>query len=186
TARTRRVLASMATTDGSLMTMPRSRTWTRVLAVPRSIPMSREKMPRIRSSMAGRRSLVVGLRVAGGLGGGHGRANGPGSGESRGVAAGWGGKPRQYNPATQADHPGVELRDARGTSGCRLDALRQPGRCLPGSFCHERIALALEQPPRVIARGDRPRAVPARLEHLGEPRKGLGVEVQAVRPADDL
>ena len=51
TARTRLVLASMATTDGSLMTIPRSRTWTSVLAVPRSIPMSREKRPRIRSSI---------------------------------------------------------------------------------------------------------------------------------------
>ena len=51
TASTRFVLASMATTDGSLMTIPRSRTWTRVLAVPRSIPMSREKRPRIRSSI---------------------------------------------------------------------------------------------------------------------------------------
>ena len=43
TARTRLVFASIATTDGSLMTMPRSRTWTSVLAVPRSIPMSREE-----------------------------------------------------------------------------------------------------------------------------------------------
>ena len=51
TARTRFVLASMATTDGSLMTIPRSRTWTSVFAVPRSIPMSREKKPRIRSSI---------------------------------------------------------------------------------------------------------------------------------------
>ncbi len=51
TARTRFVLASIATTDGSLMTIPRSRTWTSVLAVPRSIPMSREKRPRSRSSM---------------------------------------------------------------------------------------------------------------------------------------
>jgi hypothetical protein len=37
------VLASIATTDGSLITIPRSRTWTSVFAVPRSIPMSREK-----------------------------------------------------------------------------------------------------------------------------------------------
>ena len=43
--------ASMATTLGSLMTMPRSRTWTSVLAVPRSMPMSREKMPRKASNM---------------------------------------------------------------------------------------------------------------------------------------
>ena len=50
-ARTRLVLASIATTDGSLITIPRSRTWTSVLAVPRSIPMSREKRPRRRSSM---------------------------------------------------------------------------------------------------------------------------------------
>ena len=45
------VFASMATTLGSLITMPRSRTWTSVLAVPRSIPMSREKMPRSASNM---------------------------------------------------------------------------------------------------------------------------------------
>ena len=41
----KRVLASIATTDGSLMTMPLPRTRTSVLAVPRSIPMSRENMP---------------------------------------------------------------------------------------------------------------------------------------------
>ncbi len=52
-ARTRLVLASMATTLGSLMTIPRSRTWTSVFAVPRSIPMSREKRPSRRSSMVG-------------------------------------------------------------------------------------------------------------------------------------
>ena len=50
-ARTRLVLASMATTDGSEITIPRSRTCTSVFAVPRSIPMSREKRPRSRSSM---------------------------------------------------------------------------------------------------------------------------------------
>ena len=65
TARTRFVLASMATTDGSLITIPRSRTWTRVLAVPRSIPMSREKRPRIRSSMLGAGPSCVGRRVRG-------------------------------------------------------------------------------------------------------------------------
>ena len=58
-ARTRFVLASIATTDGSLITIPRSRTWTRVLAVPRSIPMSREKRPRKRSSMTAGRSFAV-------------------------------------------------------------------------------------------------------------------------------
>ena len=63
-ASTRRVLASIATTDGSLITIPRSRTWTRVLAVPRSIPMSREKRPRKRSSMtAGSSFAVVGVVV---------------------------------------------------------------------------------------------------------------------------
>jgi hypothetical protein len=50
-ARTRLERASIATTDGSLMTIPRSFTWTSVLAVPRSIPMSRENRPRRRSSM---------------------------------------------------------------------------------------------------------------------------------------
>ena len=58
-ARTRFVLASIATTDGSLITIPRSRTWTRVLAVPRSIPMSREKRPRRRSSMTAGRSFAL-------------------------------------------------------------------------------------------------------------------------------
>ena len=44
-ARTRLVLRLMATTEGSLMTIPLPRTSTRVLAVPRSIPMSWEKKP---------------------------------------------------------------------------------------------------------------------------------------------
>ena len=57
-ARTRLVLASIATTDGSLITIPRSRTWTSVLAVPRSMPMSREKRPSRRSNMVGSRVLV--------------------------------------------------------------------------------------------------------------------------------
>ncbi len=57
-ARTRFVFASIATTDGSEMTIPRSRTWTSVLAVPRSMPMSREKRPRRRSSMLTGRSLL--------------------------------------------------------------------------------------------------------------------------------
>jgi len=34
----------MATTDGSLMIMPRPLTYTRVLVVPRSMPISREKI----------------------------------------------------------------------------------------------------------------------------------------------
>ena len=38
-------MASIATTDGSLMTMPLPRTSTSVFAVPRSMPMSRENMP---------------------------------------------------------------------------------------------------------------------------------------------
>ena len=50
-ARTRFVRESIATTLGSLMTMPRSRTWTSVLAVPRSIPMSRENRPSRASNM---------------------------------------------------------------------------------------------------------------------------------------
>src|SRR3954465_8871722 len=52
TARTFLDFASIATTLGSLMTIPRSRTWTRVFAVPRSMPMSREKRPSRASSMA--------------------------------------------------------------------------------------------------------------------------------------
>jgi hypothetical protein len=38
-----------ATTEGSFRTMPRPRTQTRVLAVPRSMPMSTENFPRIQS-----------------------------------------------------------------------------------------------------------------------------------------
>jgi hypothetical protein len=37
---------SIATHDGSLMTIPFPRTCTRVFAVPRSMPMSSEKSPR--------------------------------------------------------------------------------------------------------------------------------------------
>ena len=61
-ARTRLVLASIATTDGSEMTIPRSRTCTSVLAVPRSIPMSREKRPSRRSSIRAGWSLSRGRR----------------------------------------------------------------------------------------------------------------------------
>ena len=46
----RRVRLLIATQDGSLITIPRSRTATRVLAVPRSIPMSRENSPKNQSS----------------------------------------------------------------------------------------------------------------------------------------
>ena len=45
TASTRLVFGFIATTDGSLMAMPLPRTSTSVLAVPRSIPMSRENRP---------------------------------------------------------------------------------------------------------------------------------------------
>src|SRR5437764_11012845 len=51
TARGRFVLASIATTDGSLMTMPLPRTSTSVLAVPRSMPTSRESRPKSAFSM---------------------------------------------------------------------------------------------------------------------------------------
>ena len=44
-ARMRFETRSMATTDGSSMTMPRPRTLTSVLAVPRSIAMSCENIP---------------------------------------------------------------------------------------------------------------------------------------------
>ena len=40
---------SMATTDGSLITMPLFFTWTSVLAVPKSIPISSEKSPNSQS-----------------------------------------------------------------------------------------------------------------------------------------
>src|SRR4030043_673237 len=41
-----RVRLSIATHDGSLITMPLPRTFTRVLAVPRSMPISNEKKPK--------------------------------------------------------------------------------------------------------------------------------------------
>ena len=47
TAMTSLVLLSMATTEGSLMTIPRPRTCTRVFAVPRSMPRSRPNAPNI-------------------------------------------------------------------------------------------------------------------------------------------
>ena len=50
------VFLSMATTEGSLMTMPLPRTFTKVLAVPRSTPMSSEKRPSSQSS--GRNTLL--------------------------------------------------------------------------------------------------------------------------------
>jgi hypothetical protein len=46
----RRDEMSMATTDGSLMTIPRFLTWTSVLAVPRSIPISSENSPKSQST----------------------------------------------------------------------------------------------------------------------------------------
>src|SRR5665647_111307 len=46
-ASTLRVFLLIATTDGSLMTTPLPRTRTRVLAVPRSIPISLDIMPRM-------------------------------------------------------------------------------------------------------------------------------------------
>lgn len=49
-ARGFRVRLLMATQLGSLIMMPLSRTQTRVLAVPRSMPMSREKRPRAQSN----------------------------------------------------------------------------------------------------------------------------------------
>ena len=100
TARTRFVLASMATTDGSLMTIPRSRTWTSVLAVPRSIPMSREKRPRIRSSMVAGGSFVVGSLAV--VGRGVAARASPVSGGSRGSSAGSGGQPGQYTRSLPA------------------------------------------------------------------------------------
>ena len=49
-ASTAPVRVSFATTDGSLMTIPRPRTCTSVFAVPRSTPMSRETKPKTESS----------------------------------------------------------------------------------------------------------------------------------------
>src|SRR6185437_98412 len=45
TASTWPVRLLTATTEGSLSTMPRPRTWTSVLAVPRSIPTSADQIP---------------------------------------------------------------------------------------------------------------------------------------------
>ena len=45
TASTCPVRLLTATTDGSLTTMPRPRTWTSVLAVPRSMPTSADQIP---------------------------------------------------------------------------------------------------------------------------------------------
>ena len=108
-ARTRLVLASIATTDGSLITIPRSRTWTSVLAVPRSMPMSREKRPSRRSNMVGE-----GPRRAGG--GSSRRSVGPGC-----VAVwhrGW------------SRVGGRELRPAQSTRG--FPATGAAVRCPPG------------------------------------------------------
>ena len=49
---------------GSLMTIPRSRTWTSVFAVPRSMPMSREKRPSRRSNMIWCGSFLWGLSAS--------------------------------------------------------------------------------------------------------------------------
>src|ERR1700722_1398874 len=53
TARGRPSLMSTATTDGSLSTMPRPRTYTNVLAVPRSTAMSRPRRERRFSAIVG-------------------------------------------------------------------------------------------------------------------------------------
>src|SRR5262249_1540838 len=50
TALRRREERSMATIEGSLITIPRFFTCTNVLAVPRSMPMSREKRPNSQSN----------------------------------------------------------------------------------------------------------------------------------------
>ena len=132
TARTRLVLASMATTDGSLMTIPRSRTWTSVLAVPRSIPMSREKRPRIRSSMVWGGSFVTGGRCRVALGGRFGvrsrssRARAPPvSSGSRGTRAVSGGQPGQYTRSLSSRTGGQSARRALGPRAGRTP---RPGR----------------------------------------------------------
>ena len=101
-ASTRLVLASMATTDGSLMTIPRSRTWTSVLAVPRSIPMSREKRPRIRSSMVLGGSFV-GVGVGSGAASARGRRRRGRGGPRERRFAGSGGQPGQYTCSSRGD-----------------------------------------------------------------------------------
>ena len=66
TARIAPLLVSLATTDGSLITMPRPRTWTSVLAVPRSIPTSREMSPQRDSNKLNAPfpdGAMVGLRI---------------------------------------------------------------------------------------------------------------------------
>ena len=100
-ASTRFDFASIATTDGSLMTIPRSRTWTSVFAVPRSMPMSREKRPSRRSNMIWCGSFLRGL----------GRVARP---AVRSRRAGSGGRPPQY---TRSPVPAgaVRPRGARAT-----------------------------------------------------------------------
>ena len=104
------VLASIATTDGSLMTMPRSRTWTSVLAVPRSIPMSREKRPRMRSSMVGGRVLAASVRSRRGH-------RGCEAGRAR-WAHGWG-KPGQYTRSPPDLPSGPRRRGVAARDPCR-------------------------------------------------------------------
>ena len=99
-ASTRFDFASIATTDGSLMTIPRSRTWTSVFAVPRSMPMSREKRPSRRSNMIWCGSFLRGLR----------RVARP---AVRSRRAGSGGRPPQY---TRSPAPGRGRQTSRRSS----------------------------------------------------------------------
>ena len=105
------VRASMATTLGSLMTMPRPRTWTRVLAVPRSMPMSRENRPRNASN-------IVGVDPSGEMSGER-AAVGPRRGPG-----GWAADdaPREYTGAP-GRHPSVRQRRRAPQATCAL-----PGR----------------------------------------------------------
>src|SRR3712207_1769844 len=63
TARIRLVRGFIATTDGSLMTMPLPRTSTSVFAVPRSMPMSRERRPKTELNGLAISALPVGVEA---------------------------------------------------------------------------------------------------------------------------
>ena len=130
-ASTRFDFASIATTEGSLMTMPRSRTWTSVFAVPRSMPMSREKRPSRRSNMIWCGSFLRERRVAR-----------PAGGVGRdGVGRGRGSIPGRLPRPVPSDFAALERpdgeREGPGDPRDRPDHEPERGR----SECVERVSL---------------------------------------------
>ena len=160
---TRLVFASIATTDGSLMTIPRSRTWTSVLAVPRSIPMSREKRPRRRSSMVG--GGLVGSRCGG----------------SRGDLAGW-----------QRARRGSGGREGRVRAGRAVyqrpptGRIRRWPRIAPAtSMARSPTTVPTPRPPLLVGerRAASPAARPPRWRRASAPRRG-DVRASSIRARD--